>query len=499
MSAAARNRLPAPLCWLWPGTLAGRTALVLLLGLTMVQAAGLTIHALDRVDLQRFAQAREISARAFGLWRTVVLAPPDRRAQLLADVELPPGLTASLDDMPLVQGGAPLPPAPVMRLFRLDQLQGAGPMRFRPREVRVGPLGPPDRMPELTLPGPMAEFGLPGREREREGRKARRDDGPGPPRIGDWAASLRLPDGPWLNLQVRIQAPRPWHSETFLMAFGVMTFTAGALTLWAVRRLILPVSALADAADRLGRDVNAPPLPETGPAEVARAAAAFNTMAERIRRFVGDRTQLLAAIGHDLRTPITRLRLRAEFMDDDEQRRKMLADLAEMEAMITATLAFARDDSAAEPSVALDLVALCRTVLDDASDAHPDLAERIAYAGAERLVVQARPVALKRAIANLVGNALAYGHAARLNLVVPPAPGQPVRLEVADDGPGIPEAELENVFQPFRRLEASRNRETGGAGLGLPIARNILRAHGGDVVLRNRPGGGALAVATLPV
>ena len=281
------------------------------------------------------------------------------------------------------------------------------------------------------------------------------------------------------------------------MAFLVMTITAAGLTLWAVRRLTLPVRTLAEAADRLGRDVNAPPLPEQGPSEVATAAHAFNTMAERIRRFVGDRTQMLAAIGHDLRTPITRLRLRAEFMDDDEQRRKMLADLDEMEAMVAATLAFARDDAAAEPTVPLDLAALCRTVLDEASDARPEAVANIAYAGPPRLTVLARPVAMKRAIANLVGNALAYGGAARLTLTAPGA-GRPLRLVVEDDGPGVPPEALEAVFQPFRRLENSRNRETGGTGLGLPIARNILRAHGGDVVLRNRAGGGLQALVTLP-
>ena len=454
--APPRRRFAPP----WPRSLAGRTALVLLLGLTLVQAAGLLIHALDRVDLQRFAQAREISARGFALWRTVVLAPPDRRAALLADIDLPPGIEASLDEEPAVEPGARPPPPPDMRLFRLEQLAGAGPPRFRPREARFAHLGGP----------------------------------------GHFAASLRLPDGPWLNLRVQVPPPRPWHSETFLAAFAVMTLTAAALILWAVRRLTRPVRALAEAADRLGRDVNAPPLPEQGaPTEVATAAHAFNTMAGRIRRFVSDRTQMLAAIGHDLRTPITRLRLRAEFMEDDEQRRKMLADLDEMEAMIAATLAFARDDAAAEPSVPLDLAALCRTVLDEAADAHPEAAERIAYAGAPRLVVTARPVALKRALANLVGNALAYGGAARLALSPPEAPGRPVRLVLEDDGPGIPPGELEAVFQPFRRLEGSRNRETGGTGLGLPIARNILRAHGGDVVLQNRPGGGGLrAVVTLP-
>ncbi len=439
----------------WPASLGGRTAFWLILALMLVQAAGLTIHALDRVDLQRLIHAREITGRAFGAWRTVVLAPPDRREQLLADLDLPEGLTVELSRQPSVRSGAPPPPPDIMRLFRLDLL-GSGPQRLRPREVR---LGPPDRP-------------------------------------GGFAASMRLPDGDWLNVQVAMPPPRPWHSATFLVAFVLMTVAAVLLILGAVARLMRPVRLLAAAADRLGRDVNAAPLDENGPSEVATAARAFNQMAARIRRFVADRTQMLAAIGHDLRTPITRLRLRAEFMDDDEQRRKMLSDLDEMEKMIAATLAFARDDAAAEPASPLDLAALCRTVADEAADAQPELAEAIAYDGPERLTVRARPVAMKRAVANLVSNALAYGGAARIRLSR--GEGGTVRLVVEDDGPGIPEAELEAVFAPFRRLEGSRNRETGGTGLGLTIARNILRAHGGDVVLQNRPEGGLRAVATLP-
>lgn len=447
--AEARRRIGLP------SSLGGRTAFWLILALMLVQAAGLTIHALDRVDLQRFIHAREIAGRAFGAWRTALLSPPDRRAQMLGDLDLPEGLTVDLDREPAVRAGAPPPPPHVMRLFRLD-LVNSGPPRLRPREARIGALPP-----------------------------------------GGFAAALRLPDGEWLNIRVSMPPPRPWHSATFLAAFAVMTIAAVLLIIWAVTRLMRPVRLLAEAADRLGRDVNAMPLPETGPSEVATAARAFNQMAERIRRFVADRTQMLAAIGHDLRTPITRLRLRAEFMDDDEQRRKMLSDLDEMERMIAATLAFARDDAAAEPASPIDLAALCRTVADEAADAEPDKAERIAYAGPDRLVVRARPVALKRAVANLVGNALAYGGAARL--VLAPPDGGLVRLTVEDDGPGIPEGELEAVFAPFRRLEGSRNRETGGTGLGLTITRNILRAHGGDVVLRNRPGGGLAAVASLPV
>jgi signal transduction histidine kinase len=465
MSAAAEGAAPAAAPaeqatprrrWrLLPRSLAGRTALVLLLGLILVQVAGLTIHALDRVDLQRFQQAREMSQRVYTLWRSLLMTAPERRAALLADVELPPGLRASVEDEALARPNYPPPPPPLMRLLRIEGIMNA-PSRLRPREAIIS----------------------------------------GGYRQGVMLASLRFPDGLWLNLRIELPPPRPWHSETFLAAFVMMTLTAGGLTLWAVRRLTRPVRDLAAAADRLGRDVNATPLPESGPSEVATAARAFNTMAERIRRFVGDRTQMLAAIGHDLKTPITRLKLRAELLDDDEARTKFIADLEEMEAMIAATLAFARDDAATEPSVPVDLAALCRTVLDEAADARPEAAEAIAYEGPEHLTVVARSVAMKRALANLVGNAVAYGGSARLTLS--PAEAGVLRLVIEDDGPGVPPDALEAVFQPFRRLEASRNRETGGVGLGLPIARNILRAHGGDVVLKNRREGGLAAVVTLP-
>jgi signal transduction histidine kinase len=264
-----------------------------------------------------------------------------------------------------------------------------------------------------------------------------------------------------------------------------------------VGQLTGPVATLAAAAEALGRDVNAPPLPEGGPDEVARAASAFNTMASRIRRFVTDRTFLLAAIGHDLRTPITRLKLRAEFIDDDELRDKFLADLDELDTMVSATLAFGRDTSDMEPAVPLDLAALLRTIMDEIADARPDSADGLALDAAAHVTLRGRPVALKRAFANLIGNAVKYGSTARVQ-VATPHPGL-ANVIVEDDGPGVPPDQLERVFDPFYRVEDSRNRETGGTGLGLPIARNIFRAHGGDVVLANRPGGGARATVTLPV
>ena len=439
---------------LWPRSLAVSTAVTLLAGLIVVQASGLWIQALDRVDLLRLAQARNVATDLMGIYRSVVRAAPEDRTAVLSEIVLPPGLSAGLQPAPRLnlQETPPL----YQRLIRGNMAVVPMPGFLRPREVRM--LGGPQRR--------LLEI------------------------------SLRMPDGGWLQISARLPAPRLWQSRGFLLAFVLMAAAAAGLTLWAVRRLTLPAAALAAAADRLGRDVNAPPLPEEGPVEISKAAKAFNLMALRMRRFVQDRTFLLTSIGHDLRTPITRLKLRAEFIEDEEMRHKLLADLDEMEAMVSATLVFGRDTTGSEPVVALDLAVLARTVLDEAADARPDFADRLRYDGPEHLTVSARSIALKRALSNLVANAVSYGGGALVTLAR--RRDDTITVEVEDRGPGVPPEEIERVFEPFHRGETSRNNETGGAGLGLPIARNILRAHGGDVTIANRPGGGVRATMWLP-
>jgi signal transduction histidine kinase len=436
----------------WPHSLSRQTLLTLLVGLVVVQAAGLTIHALDRIELQRFAALRDLGIRSMSIYRSIVSTSPAERAATLREMDLGPQLGATLTDSP-----------PVTPEF-MEQ-PWAGQVRVNMTLVPVRPVNHPR---EVIIRGAP---------------------------VSTIVIAMQFPDNGWLVLHADLPRPRPWHSTNFLIAFVLMTVAAGALSFWAVRRLTGPVALLAEAAERLGRDVNAPPLPEHGPDEVVRAAVAFNTMAARIRRFVQDRTFLLTAIGHDLRTPITRLKLRAEFIDDDEQRGKFMADLDELDAMVAATLVFGRDTADTEPAVAFDLVALLRTVLDDAADARPEAAERLSFAGPGRLTLKGRILALKRSFANLVGNAVKYGGGARVALTV--ADGL-ATIVIEDDGPGLPPDELERVFEPFYRVEDSRNRETGGTGLGLPISRNIVRAHGGDVVLGNRAGGGARATVTLP-
>ncbi len=420
-----------------------------------MQGAGLTIHALDRIELQHQAELRNIGFRAMTIYRTVVATSPAERPAALRELAQAQGVQAALSDGPPI-APVTLTAQNLRRVIRVN--------------MNLVPLRPANHPAEMVMRGM--------------------------PWDGQMVIGYHFPDGGWLNVTIPVPPPRPWHSPNFLLAFLLMTIAAAGLSFWAVRRLTGPVGTLAEAAERLGRDVNAAPLPEDGPVEVARAAVAFNTMARRISRFVSDRTFLLTAMGHDLRTPITRLRLRAEFIDDDELRGKFLGDLAELDGMVAATLAFGRDTADTEPAVALDLAALLRTVLDEAADAWPDQADAFAYDGPAHLTMTGRLMMLKRAFANLVGNALKYGGAARVRLLRPEH--GIITISVEDDGPGVPADQLERVFDPFYRVEGSRNRETGGTGLGLPIARNIFRAHGGDVVLENGAGGGARAVVSLP-
>jgi signal transduction histidine kinase len=327
-----------------------------------------------------------------------------------------------------------------------------------------------------------------------------------PERVAVWA-SVGHPDGRWLNLTIPLDAGESIWAPRFGFSFLVLATLALGLSVWAVRRATGPLKTFAAAARDLGADASAPPLAETGPREVRDAARAFNGMRERIRRFVEDRTRMVAAISHDLRTPITRLRLRAELMDDGPARAKMLADLDEMERMVSATLAFARDDSAPKARAPVDLAVLLREMVADGEaragesprayqDAPlPGRGLKASYAGPASCVVTGDELALKRAFANLLENAWRYGGAARVTLG-----GTDGHAEVAidDDGPGIPEEERDNVFRPFYRLESSRSRETGGAGLGLALARSAILAHGGTIALANRPEGGLRVRVTLP-
>jgi signal transduction histidine kinase len=304
--------------------------------------------------------------------------------------------------------------------------------------------------------------------------------------------SIGLRDGTWINFEFATIGSLPLVSYRLLILMVVSVLAVLGLSFYAVRRVTRPLDMLTRAAEALGRSGRTEPLKESGASEVRRAARAFNEMQGSIKRLIEDRMQMVAAISHDLRTPITRLRLRAEFVDDAEQREKMLRDLDEMETMIKSTLALARADANSEQATPLDLRQLLADCVEGLNkvtlSVDPSLGEAPAW-------VTVQPIALKRAMANLIENAIVYGKKADVRLS---GDADGYEIAVDDVGPGIPESEQEKVFRPFFRLEVSRNRESGGTGLGLAIARTVVRAQGGEIILSNRKEGGLRALVKLP-
>ena len=302
---------------------------------------------------------------------------------------------------------------------------------------------------------------------------------------------VRLADGTWAAFETQVppsEASLPWR---LLATLAILLTAVLVVSYIAVRWITRPIDALATAADELGRDLHRAPLPETGPVEVRRAARAFNTMQSRLARMIEDRTRILAAMSHDLKTPITRMRLRADLLDDDEARAKFEQDLLEMESMVSEALDFMRGLGTQGRAEPVDVMALLRVI--EAQNA--EMGRKVKVEGQAAAPYPGMPRLLQRCLSNLVDNAVLYGRSAEITVEDTPTA---LVVRVADRGPGIPDDKLEAVFEPFTRLEGSRNRETGGTGLGLAIARNIARAHGGDVILRNREGGGLEAMVTLP-
>jgi len=457
---------------LLPATLSGRLILMLLIGLLIAQLLGAAILVRDRASALYEASGLNAVQRIAGIVRVLDRLDASARAPIL------PAVNSAHLRVTLSQQPPPVPEAEDMHMSHLravlQQLIGDG------RPVRVA-LVEPMAMPSAGVPsgpggmrprfGPMAEYV--------------------PQHSMAFEAYAQLADGTWANFEYGLgDEPFAWPWR-LLLTLAVLLASVIALTLFAVRWLTHPLAVLAIAADELGRDIRRPPLTEDGPVEVRRAAAAFNTMQARLQTYLREREQMLAAVSHDLRTPITRLRLRAELIEDEGLRAKFARDLAEMEAMTAAALDFLRGACVDEPMQPVDVLALLESLQADLEET----GHTVSVQGRTRAPYPAHPLALKRCLANLIENAIKYG--TRADVTVEDDVVR-LRITIADQGPGIPESQLERVFEPFYRVEGSRSRETGGVGLGLSVARDIARAHGGGLMLRNHPGGGLEAILTLP-
>jgi len=438
-----------------PQTLVGRTLLVLLTALIVTQGAGIVLFVAAHQQLANQLDSRQTAERIASIVQLIEQTPTDERGRLAHGLDRP-GLKIGWGKAPILAPGAK---------YLIDSTLEAELARRLPGRVLHAGLRTPPQNPDS---GPQQGNGFGNR---------------GSPTV---QAAVTLEDGTWLNFVIPLPDEHLWRPHPY-WPLGVGLVVVVVLCVVLVRHAVRPLTVLTKAADRLGRDVLAPPVEIRGPKEVMAAANAFNRMQARLRRFIEDRTQMIAAISHDLRTPITRLKLRAEFIEDDEQRLKILADLDEMEAMISSTLAFARDDSARETRVAVDLVGVLIDLCDQFN---------VSFDGPDEFGMTLGANGVKRAFANLIENACKYGGGGRVVLRID---GDMVTVTIDDDGPGIPVAELENVFAPFYRVESSRNRETGGTGLGLAVARSAIRGNGGDVTLTNRQTGGLTATVTLPL
>ena len=469
-----------------PQSLFGRLLLFLTGGLVLAQLLSAAILLQDRDQALYHAIGGHVAQRIAAIVNLLDDLDKTERQRLATALDLPP--TRLSLDLPWQTDTAPDERYHTTR-FRALLKRQLGP--DRPFQVEINddlpPPPPPAERPRWLAPDspppppPRAGAGQPPRWRQHAMMLGLRN----------FVVQVRLRDGATVTFQQVLPEDVIAWPVRLLLILLVLLVSVALLAAWAVRALTRPLAVLADAASELGRDIRRSPLAETGPLEVRRAAQAFNTMQERLVRYLEDRNRILAAVSHDLKTPITRLRLRTELLNDAPLREKFLADLDEMQRMTQAALDFLRGGEGSEPMAVLDLNALLESLQEDAEDA----GREVRIVGLARQPLHCRPLALKRCLTNLVDNALKYGQRAEITVADSPAR---LTLILRDQGPGIPAPELEKVFEPFYRLESSRSRDTGGSGLGLSIARNIACAHGGELTLRNHPQGGLEAMLDLP-
>lgn len=492
------RRIP-PLYRLLPRSLFGQVVLATVVAVAVSQLLGAAILIDERARTTRHLWGEAPAQRVGAFIRAIDEAAPDDRRRLI-DAGVRPG-HASLED-PWRPPGLKLPPEAVTFIATLKRELD------KPIEVQVVLTGPdsPGGPGGPFLPGAAGEAFGPRRPGGPPGGSAGvPEDGavptprPPPPALmepprphGHLIVQARLSDGSVLTLRQTLPPPLGELPARVLMVLALLTIVAGGLAVWAVRRVTSPLGSMARAAAGLANNLDQAPLPESGPVEVATAAVSFNRMQRELKRMLETRSQALAAVSHDLRLPITRIRLRIERIADEATREAIDTDLQEMDRMIGETLEFLRAGASTEQPARIDVNALVESLTEDMRAMGCDVRQH----GAAGAPLLARGQALRRCLGNILENARRYG-AGPVDFTLRDDAGS-VSFVVEDRGPGIPEADRERVFEPFVRLESSRARHTGGTGLGLAIARAIARGHGGDARLEGREGGGLRVVLRFP-
>jgi signal transduction histidine kinase len=461
---------------LLPRSLFSRLVIVFLVGLIVAQGVSLTIVLHDRGEfLSRISGVQSVRriADTVILFDTVNISERHRLVKLLNSPAMRISISPVAPSLNIVRPVSNDSAQSVLLTSILRRALG------RDREIRLvvlEPTGVPRLNEGVWQPGMMHS-----RNQNAAGVANPQSTAAGRYRTGLAASILvqiRLDDGNWVSFDSQLQ-PEAWTwPYRALLSALVLLMAVVMLAIVGVRWVTRPLKQFSMAAIELGKNIDRPPLPEKGPLEVVQAARALNGMQAKLSRYLHDRTRILAAMSHDLKTPITRLRLRAELLDDEPIRSKFIRDLSELEDMVTDTLSFMRGLETTEPLKRLDINALLESLQDDATEG----GQTIEINGQTTSPFLCRPQSIKRCLSNLIENAIKYGGVARVHVMQLP---DSLHIVVSDDGPGVPAEELERLFDPFYRLEASRNRDHGGTGLGLTIARSIAEQHGGKLILKN--------------
>ena len=474
---------------LLPRSLFSRLTLVLLGGLLIAQLLSFAIHMHDRGELLAQASGMQSAQRIADIVKLLDPLTPAERQKIVRVLAAPP-LAVSLDRLLL-------PPADV------ESESGARALFFATMLRRyIGNERPLTVVMAVARPGYANKPGPGGggagmyapRRTEEGGETAMpmmRQGGGGGGGGLVFVAQVMLKDGALVTFDTRPPQTTEHWPYRLLASILLLLVAVIVVSLIAVRWATRPLKTLADAADELGRNINRPPLAEQGPTEVLRAARAFNTMQSRLAGYLRERTQVLAAMSHDLKTPITRLRLRTELLQDEQLRDKFERDLREMEAMVATALDFLRGMDNGEPVRSVDVNAMLESLQTDLRET----GGTVTIEGQVAIPYPGRAQSLKRCLANLLENAIKYGKTAH---VVVNDDKDRLQISILDEGPGIPPEHLDRVFEPYYRVEGSRSRDTGGTGLGLAIAKNVAELHGGRIEVRNRGEGGLEAVLMLP-
>ena len=486
----------------WPSTLFARLILLMLLTLLAVQILSVTIYLRDRDEVIDSASDRHTRQQITALIRLMDQARPQQYRTIIKATRNDE-LSLAITSTPLVDHPSRVGRAGVLedRLMRQTGRAPAQPIHISLDAVEEHCEDEEDHDQWRESEHP---------EHEDKHRFRHHGEHPRPGIIGKslrkydeekshyhsqmtWSVtvSARLKTGRWLNIRVGHHDDVQhwdWHAARGLLLIGILVI---GVMIWQIKSNTRPLRRLANTAEQIGRGQEPTPLAEEGAEEVRSTIRAFNTMQEKQQRFIKDRVLMLAAISHDLKTPLTKLRLQSEFIDDSELQQQQQRTLSDMENMLNATMAFARDDDQSEPSSDIDLASLISSLCDDHIAGGANLSTQLP----DRLVYHCRPTGIRRLFSNLIDNAVKYAPSAHIGLF---AKREMIEFIITDTGPGIPDELLDQVFRPFFRVESSRNRATGGMGLGLSVVRSTALLHGGEVVLENTKPNGLQVIVRLP-